>query len=1292
MKKQAKSEFRITPWLRAGTYGVTFVILASALGALFLAYDHSVELRFLERLKAGEMEHLRLARETAGRVLVEVLSDLMALAWNRTVQDYLEVRTGPAAEAVEYKFRAFSKAKGRYDQIRIIAKDGWEILRVNYSGGESLIVPRDRLQDKGQRYYFQRVMELGPNQVYISPLDLNVENGVIEKPYKPTLRLATPLFDRKGERAAILVLNYLGDSFFVQLLEILHGTRGRAMLINRDGYWLLGSPSGEDWGFMFEDRKNAVFKRDFPLSWPAVSTRAEGQFTNREGLFSFVSLTSGRLPPGLERAGVRTAVVPGERDQEWKLISYLPPEQVRALTAGALPNPKWYFLVMAVAAALISWLLAEAWLKRRRAEALQQALALFPRENPNPVLRVSPDRRLLFANPGATPWLEAWGVAVGERLPEDWGPLLEESRRTGAFKETHLSLGGRDYSIMVAPVSDLDSLYIYGRDITLQKRAEEELARYQRHLEDLVADRTAELVEAKTRLEKEIVERSEAQARISDREARLRAVFQTAAYAIVTMDERGLIESLNPAAEKMFGRSSSELAGQNVGRLMPEPDRGRHDEYLARYISSGRAAPNHDRREVFGLRADGTRFPLELTVSEMIVGGRRMFTGILRDVTEKKKAEKELEEAKVQAEAANRAKSEFLANMSHEIRTPLNAIIGMTELALSTSLDEEQRDFLRTVKISADALLDLVSEILDFSKIEAGYLKLEVTDFDLRALLESTLKGLAVKAHEKGLELAGHMPPELPVWFKGDPHRLRQVIVNLVGNAIKFTERGEVVVNVELETGPGDGDRLHFTVSDTGIGIPPERLDRIFDRFTQVDGSTTRRYGGTGLGTTISKQLVELMGGRIWAESEAGRGSEFHFTVPAEAGHPSETFEAPLTRDLEGLRVLVVDDNATNRLIVREHLTGWGVYPVEASGGAEALRKLDDIEATGGVVNLALLDVNMPGMNGFELARAIREKAKWAGLPIVFLTSGAGREEHEAAGRPEGAVFLTKPVRQAEILEAVLSALGRRARRREGPSEAIRPGAVRLKVLLAEDNLFNQKLAVTLLSKRGHQVETAGNGFLALEAFRRGGFDVVLLDVHMPEMDGLEAARRMRALEKETGGHVPIVAMTALATPEDRDRCLEAGMDSFISKPIHREELLSMVEGLAAAGAPKTPVPAPRTEEVLNRKALDILVDGDQNLLRELVGLFQRDLSARLAAIEAAVKEKEPRTLEQTAHALKGAALNLTAGAVARAALKLEQAGRQGLLAGTEELFQDLLEEIARLKPALADISGPPEE
>jgi PAS domain S-box-containing protein len=629
-------------------------------------------------------------------------------------------------------------------------------------------------------------------------------------------------------------------------------------------------------------------------------------------------------------------------------------------------------------------------------------------------------------------------------------------------------------------------------------------------------------------------------------------------------DSEGRVLYMNEPMSKIYNIKLEDLRGKFLADWIPEEIakkiRRNDQEVLSkkRLLQFEEVIPTPD-----GILHSwlSFRFPLEGPEGEILVGT------VAIDITERKKAEAALQGAKEMAETANRAKSEFLANMSHEIRTPLNGVVGMTDLALGTDLTPEQREYLDTVKLSADSLLTVINDILDFSKIEAGKIDLEMIDFNVRDHLEATLKTLAFRGDEKGLELLCEVAPEVPEMALGDSNRLRQIVVNLVGNAIKFTDEGEVALKVQVDAVEG-GDRiLHFTVSDTGVGIPPEKLKLIFEPFSQADSSTTRKYGGTGLGLTISARLVEMMGGRMWVESEAGRGSEFHFT--ARVGTSEKTIEVGTIASAEilrGVKVLVADDNRTNRRILEGMLKRWEMNSTSVEEGETALAALSSALEERAPYKLILTDMHMPKMDGFGLIERIRQRPELSAAVIMMLTSAGHRGDAARCQELGVAAYLLKPIRQSELREAIARVLGAGEQKGAIPlitryslGDAPEPMAV-LRVLVAEDNAVNQRLVSRLLEKRGHRVTVTANGREAVEALANQTFDLVLMDVQMPEMDGFEATMAIREREKHNGAYIPIIALTAHAMKGDKDRCLAAGMDGYLAKPIRSQELDEVLE------------------------------------------------------------------------------------------------------------------------------------
>ncbi len=788
-------------------------------------------------------------------------------------------------------------------------------------------------------------------------------------------------------------------------------------------------------------------------------------------------------------------------------------------------------------------------------------------------------------------------------------------------------------------------------------------------------------------------------------EEKYRTIIESIEDGYYEFNKEGRLTFCNSSLGRILGQHQQNLIGQDIHGIL-EPEHGQRMMQTFNNLNQNQTARPNELEWSFTQR-DGTRKYLETTLSLIIdpKGDVDGFRGLLRDITRRKLTEAMYQE-KLSAEAASRSKSEFLANMSHEIRTPLNSIIGLIELTLDSDLSGEQREDLSVVISAAYALLSLINDILDFSKIEAGKLELEDIPFNLREFIGESLRILSAKAHEKRLELAYRVDPAVPEFVVGDPSRVRQIILNLVGNAVKFTDQGEIVVTVKPETGSQNPYHLAFTVRDTGIGIPKEKQESIFGAFSQADGSTTRKYGGTGLGLAVSKQLVTLMHGRFWIESpvsvgnllsnndDIGPGSAFHFS--AHLTKSPEEIQAPkaiLDINLRGKKGLVVDDNLSNLEITMELMESWEMAPIGTTSVQKAKGILSDTQHTGSPYDFILIDSDMPEEDGFYLIEWLKGQDDLDIKTILMLTSLRDRQQVNLEDLKVSAV-ITKPVQPSDLLDAIIKAIVQPEGQPESATQISEPLSDRpqqaLKILVAEDTPFNQKFISRLLDKWGHTAEIVGNGQKAVAAVAKGSYDIILMDVQMPEMDGFEATAKIRELEENTGAHTPIIAMTAHAMKGDRERCLEAGMDDYVPKPISSEALANAIRSLV-----KDKPESRKEEDAVNEErqplfdinALLKAFDDDWEFLKEVIDMFIADYPDMLKNIHEAIESNDAPGLQRTAHALKGMLGNFQVESSAKKAYVLEKMGSDGKLEDAADIYKQLSAELDSLERMFLDIS-----
>ena len=1063
-------------------------------------------------------------------------------------------------EKLHRAFVLFCLTHPTYSKLRWIDENGTELLRISNSDGRVSVTDKSELENKSDRFYFTGSVKLDPGKVYVSPMQLEIENRTVLTPFLPIIRIATPIFDSRAHRRGVLVATVAANELLSRIGAGDAVSRGQNMLLNSDGYWLKSSNQDDEWGFMFDKPKTLGAK--FPEAWTKIAAANQGQFEDRSGLWNFATvypLKARKNASADSNSQIRTSVDPDK--YYWKVVSFVPKKQILELSSNLMWSTAFY------SGGMLLLLLVGGWYYTRMRYSKLKA---------------------------------------------------QQDLNTAAAE--------------------------YAKQLALR-----------------------------------------------DSEARMYAILHTIADGIITFSEDGTIEEFSANAELIFGHSPADVVGQNISMLMPDFVRWLRNGEL---LQPGNDASTAGERETTGCRKDGSTFPLELAVSEMMLGGQRHFTCMVRDISRRKHIQQELIAAKYDAEMASQAKSYFLANMSHEIRTPMNAIIGFSHLCLETQLTPVQRDYLEKVSLSANSLLGIINDILDFSKIESGKLDVEKVPFSLDAVLRGVAAIISIRAEEKRLEFLIDEEYGIPHILLGDSLRLGQVLNNLAHNAVKFTEAGEIAIRIRVERRmPGQGENygqvvLRFTVSDTGIGMTPEQIEKLFQSFSQADVSTTRKYGGTGLGLAISKRLVELMGGRIWVESTPGKGSLFTFDIPF-TYLPSEAVSAP---DLSGLKVLVADDNASARRLMLSMLESFGIDATSAAGSIEGLEAIEQADQGGQPFGCVILDWGMSGMSGLEVAKRIKHELPLQHQrPKVIYLSGHRHAEmiHASGAAALLDAVINKPVTASGLLDAIMESTADQCIwPPPSPLHDTHADLSGLHVLLVEDNKFNQQLANALLVRAGIEVGIADNGFEALQALRRERFDAVLMDMQMPRMDGLEATRHIRTSLAQAD--LPIIAMTANAMTGDRESCLAAGMNDYIAKPLHHQELYATLarwtrraESQAAQAAPvvQPPGDAPPVLET----AVAMARMGGKKVYLSMLAKFVPSQGQAMRSIEDALAANDRATAERLAHTLKGVAASVGAASLAESADQLEQAIRSEY-AGE---YPQLIEAIAgKLGQAIAAIEN----
>jgi signal transduction histidine kinase/CheY-like chemotaxis protein/HPt (histidine-containing phosphotransfer) domain-containing protein len=1197
------------------------------------------------------------------RDLQDVVKDLRFLTDHPALARALDGTPGSAGPLTD-NFVAFATAHELYNQIRWLDETGRERLRVDFDAGKTVVVPADRLQDKHDRPYFTATMGLPAGGFYVSPFDLNVEHGRVEVPFRPTLRVATPVFDAAGIRRGIVIVNLVGQHLLDNFVESVGNHGGHTMLLNGAGYWLKSSEPADEWGFMFK-RAHTLGTR-FPAAWARIVEQDAGQFEDASGLWTWDTIHP------LSAAGIQADEMLAASAEVWKAVDHVPAEELATAHAALWKPTLAAALAMFVLLAVGGWRVALG-LKRQhaaeaailQAESEKEAARLRFEENFRNVVLRAPigmalvrERRIVLMNRVC---LDYFGYAEGDMpsLDECWQRIYPDP----AYRQE-----------VADGWSAADAAAREGIEIA---RGERRVCCADGRVHDMEISRV-NLDSGVLVTLIDVTERRQHAEQLAELAAFNATVIDKSTQGIVAYRPSGECIMANEAAARILGCTVAQIREQNF-RVNPAWEKcGLLNMAITALDTGAPQRLEHQTTTPFGKTG---WFCCEL-VPFMSAGDRHLLLVIV-DITPFREAERTLRET-------SEAKSAFLANMSHEIRTPMNAILGLAQILEGAALPAEERGLVKKIRSAGRSLLGIINDILDFSKIESGRLEIEHTPFRLDAVLEnlSTIMGANVGA--KPIELLIRQPPAFCGRLIGDPLRLEQILINLTSNAIKFTAHGEVGVAVELLDQSERTVRLRFAVRDTGIGIAADELGHIFQAFVQADASTTRHFGGTGLGLSICKRLVELMGGTIGVTSEPGQGSEFWFDLPFAVDRTA----APVSSS-ERLNLLITDDHQGTREVLATLANSLGWQADTASSGAEAIAKTRARQEHSAAYDIVVMDWQMPHLDGLAASRAIRAESGDAQPPIVIMVTGYGRNELlQIADANLADVVLSKPVTASMMHDAVVEAIAKRSGTLPLPANGAaggpRLGGVEL--LVVDDSLLNQEVAQRVLEREGARVTLANDGQEALDCLRRQPFDCVLMDVQMPVMDGLTATRAIR--QELRLPELPVIALTAGVLGEQRDQVFAAGMNDFIAKPFEFEPMIATLRRWVRPNLRNPPATAaPRASSVTTDDPDDLpaIAGIDTTLVLSRLGRgsrrfflsLLRQLDEEFAETEALTRADLDRGDAVTAaarlHKLQGGAGNLAATAVATAARELEVAIKQGRDAQIAAGLSTLGQELARL-------------